>query len=116
MSILNRYTKLDDERLMRLVQKREAGAFDVLYKRYSKMMLRYFFRMLNGDQNKAEDFLQETFLRVYERSAQFNTEHVFCPWLFTIAHNLCDFSVSLARIFTEPQDILHRAAYIICFR
>jgi RNA polymerase sigma-70 factor (ECF subfamily) len=89
MRILRRYKNLDDERLMRLVQKRDAGAFDALYKKYSKAILHYFYRMFKGDENKAQDFLQETFLRVYERSAQFNAEHAFRSWLYTIAHNLC---------------------------
>ena len=45
--------------------------------------------MLGGDENKAQDFLQETFLRIIEKPELFHKGNKFSSWLFTIANNLC---------------------------
>jgi len=45
--------------------------------------------MLGGNNNKAQDFLQEVFLKTIEKSDQFNVKMKFSTWIFTIASNLC---------------------------
>lgn len=64
-------------------------AFNELYSRYSKRMLYYFFRMLGSDKEKAQDFLQDLFLKVVEKPEMFNTKRKFSTWLFSVAHNMC---------------------------
>jgi RNA polymerase sigma-70 factor (ECF subfamily) len=49
----------------------------------------YFYRMLGGDEEKAQDFLQDVFLKIIEKPYQFNEKMKFSTWIFTIASNLC---------------------------
>ena len=83
------YQEFSDEKLMELLNQRETAAFDELYKRYSTRLLHYFHRMLGGDEEKAQDFLQDLFLKIVEGPARFHTGKRFCSWIFTIAHNMC---------------------------
>jgi len=73
---------------MAKLAKQEVAAFDVLYARYSGRMLRYFLRMLNRDQERAEDLLQDLFLRLVEKPHLFDPQRRFSTWLYTIAANL----------------------------
>jgi RNA polymerase sigma-70 factor (ECF subfamily) len=84
-----RYEKLSDERLMVLVQQGDPQAFDELYHRYSTRLLRYFYRMLGGDELKAQDFLQESFLKILNNPDYYDSSRKFSTWIYTIAHNLC---------------------------
>ncbi|MCB0290470.1 MAG: sigma-70 family RNA polymerase sigma factor [Calditrichaeota bacterium] len=78
-----------DEALMVLLQSGDAGAFDALYHRYSQRLLVYFLRMLGNDRDKADDFLQDLFLKVIDKGGQFRAEARFSTWIFTVAHNMC---------------------------
>lgn len=69
------------------IQKGHNKYIEELYKRYSPKLLGYFFRMLNGNQEKAQDFLQDLFLKVIEKKHQFDTSKKFYTWIFTIASN-----------------------------
>ncbi len=85
----HRYKKFDDEKLMEYIQRGDACAFDELYNRYSKRLLFYFFRELGGDEEKAQDFLQEIFLKIVEKPDLFCTEKKFSTWIFAVAYNMC---------------------------
>jgi RNA polymerase sigma-70 factor (ECF subfamily) len=84
-----KYKKLGDEQLMQNIQQGDVSAFNELYERYSKRLLFYFFRELGGDEEKAQDFLQELFLKIVEKPTLFCTERKFSTWIFTVAHNMC---------------------------
>ncbi len=86
------YNLFSDERLMELLRQGDATgpeAFDELYERYSRRLLFYFHRMLGGNHEKAQDFLQDLFLKIVERPRLFNTEQRFRTWIYAIAHNMC---------------------------
>ena len=85
----NKYKKYTDEKLMRCIQRGDTSAFNELYDRYNQRLLFYFFRELGGDEEKAQDFLQEIFLKIVEKPNSFCTEKRFSTWLFTVAYNLC---------------------------
>lgn len=74
---------------MERIQHRDTSAFTELYERYSQRLLLYFYRTLGGDEDKAQDFLQDIFLKVIDRPELFDTERRFSSWIFTVAHNLC---------------------------
>jgi len=74
---------------MQCIQRGDASAFSELYDRYSKRLLFYFYRELGGDEEKAQDFLQEIFLKIVEKHALFDTEKKFSTWIFTVAYNMC---------------------------
>ena len=85
----NKYKKYTDEKLMRCIQRKDTSAFNELYDRYSQRLLFYFFRELGGDEEKAQDFLQEIFLKIVENPGLFDTERRFPTWMFTVAYNMC---------------------------
>ena len=78
-----------DEQLMALLQQGQASAFDELYDRYSQRLLHFLYRMLNGDEQKAQDFLQDICLTIIEKADYFNPDKKFSTWIFTIAGNMC---------------------------
>lgn len=65
------------------------GALNELYKRYSKPMMYYFYRMLGQEREKAQDFLQDLFLKIIEKPERFDTSRKFSTWIYTVAHNMC---------------------------
>ena len=85
----HRYRKLSDEKLMESIQHGHTSAFDELYDRYSRRLLLYFFRELGGSQEKAQDFLQDIFLKIVEKPGLFDTERRFSTWIFAVAYNMC---------------------------
>lgn len=89
LTFFRKYDTCADEKLMDYIQRGDRTAFDVLYERYSKRMLYYFHRMLGGNEEKAQDFLQDLFLKIVEKPDRFSTNHKFTSWIFTVAHNMC---------------------------
>jgi RNA polymerase sigma-70 factor (ECF subfamily) len=83
------YANATDEQLMQLVCKKDCYAFELLYERYSKLLLRYFFSMLNYDEDKAQDFLQDLFVKLLEKPDYFNPQMNFRTWIFCLAANMC---------------------------
>ena len=81
--------KLSDEKLMALIKKGDRVAFDEIYNRYAKRLLIYFYRMLNSDESKAQDFLQDIFLKVIEKPKRYKEKSRFSTWIFAVAHNMC---------------------------
>ncbi len=78
-----------DEELMLLVCNGEAKAFDEIYRRYAKRLLLYFSRMLNFNQNLAQDALQDLFLKIAETPEKYDRTRSFQTWIFTLASNYC---------------------------
>ena len=76
-----------DVRLMLLVQKGDANAFEELVSRYQNRLLGVLEHLV-GRRDLAEDLAQEVFLRVYRARARYVPNAKFSTWLFTIANNL----------------------------
>ncbi len=69
------------------LQRREPGALAELYDLYGGMVFRLIFRMVR-DTGIAEDLVQETFLRAWNRAAAFDSERGAAgPWLLAVARN-----------------------------
>jgi len=83
------YKKYSDEELMSQIGNGDNRYIKELYNRYSKKLLYYFYRMLGGDEEKAQDFLQDVFLKIIDKPEKFNQNMKFSTWIFTIASNLC---------------------------
>jgi len=67
----------------------DTGSFNELYERYSKRILYYFYRMLGNSEEKAQDFLQDIFMKIIEKPELFNPKKKFSTWVFCVAHNMC---------------------------
>lgn len=82
-------TKHTDEELMKLLLvSMETKVLEELYHRYARKLTSFGLRMLSN-REKAEDMVQEVFIKIIEKPAAFNTDLKFSTWIFTIAHNLC---------------------------
>jgi len=80
--------QLSDEILAAQVARGESHALETLYDRYASTVLGISVKIM-GDQAAAEDVLQETFWRVWQSAASFQSQRgSFTGWLFRIARNL----------------------------
>ena len=66
----------------------DQAAFSRLVEAYLRPVYNLTYRML-GDPHEAEDAAQETFLRAYARLKQYDPNHKFSTWLFSIANHHC---------------------------
>jgi RNA polymerase sigma-70 factor (ECF subfamily) len=67
----------------------EERAFQELYGRYSKKMLFFFYQRLNNDNERAQDFLQDLFLKIIEKPESFDAKRKFSVWIYVVASNMC---------------------------
>ena len=65
----------------------EERAFQELVERYQTRLLNFIYRTI-GDREKAEDLVQEVFIRVYRHLHRFDRTKKFSTWVYTIASNL----------------------------
>jgi len=82
-------TQMADESkaLAKGLQRRDPELLDQLIEQYQQRLFRYLIH-LTASRERAEDFFQETWIRVLERGHQYDGKHKFEAWLFTIARNL----------------------------
>src|SRR5437868_15552087 len=71
----------------------DSDAFRVLVERHSQSVFRLAFRM-QGNEQDAEDVVQETFLRAYRQLDKYEARSSFSTWLYRIASN---YSLDLIR-------------------
>ncbi len=74
---------------MLFIVKGKEQAFNELYHRYAKKMLYFFYTKLYQDQEKANDFVQNLFLKIIESPEKFDTNQKFSTWVYTMAYNMC---------------------------
>ena len=84
----NTLSDAPDETLVMQVARGNSAALEALYDRYASRVLGVSLKII-GDQTLAEDILQETFWRVWQSAATFQSQlGPFTGWLFRIARNL----------------------------
>jgi RNA polymerase sigma-70 factor (ECF subfamily) len=66
----------------------DAGAFEMLVRRYQGWVFTLALRML-GDRGEAEDMAQEIFLKAYRGLKRFKGASRFSTWLYAIASHHC---------------------------
>lgn len=79
----------DEELMVEVINHHSHAALNELHLRYSKKLLGYFIKMLNRDENLAQDFVQDLFLKILEKKQLYNPDKKFYTWVFTIASNMC---------------------------
>jgi len=77
----------DSKSIARGLKQRDPELLDALIEQYQLRLFRYLLH-LTGSREGAEDFFQETWVRVLERGSQYDGKWKFEAWLFTIARNL----------------------------
>ena len=74
-----------DERLVDLVRAGSDPAFEAIVERYGRALMRYVSRLLPPE--RAEDVVQQAFVKAYEAMHRDAAELNLRPWLYRIAHN-----------------------------
>jgi RNA polymerase sigma-70 factor (ECF subfamily) len=81
------HTVADDTELVARMQRRDPHALAELYDRYGRLVYSLILRVVR-DTGIAEDLVQETFLRVWNRVAGFDAQKgSIGPWLLAVARN-----------------------------
>ncbi|MFL5578304.1 MAG: sigma-70 family RNA polymerase sigma factor [Gemmatimonadaceae bacterium] len=86
-SVREQLRTLDDSAVVGEFLAGEERAFQELVDRYQTRLLNFVYRTI-GDREKAEDLVQEVFIRVYRHLHRFDTSKKFSTWIYTIASNL----------------------------
>jgi len=81
-------------------QSGDSEAFRLLVEQHSRAVFRLAFRM-TGNEQDAEDVVQETFLRAYRQLGKYEARASFSTWLFRIASN---YSLDLIRMRKRHED------------
>ena len=79
--------ELDDAHLAQAHLAGDAQAFGTLVDRYQGRLLNFVNRTI-GDRERAEDLVQEVFIRVFRHLHRFDQTKKFSTWIYTIASNL----------------------------
>jgi RNA polymerase sigma-70 factor, ECF subfamily len=88
-----------DGDLIRRVARRDANAFEMLYRRYARPVFGLALRRL-GDRMRAEDAVQEAFAAVWRSAKTYKPERgAGAPWLYAVARNAI---VDRSRSRSEP--------------
>ncbi len=78
---------LSDSEVVQRFLDGEERAFGELVDRYDGRLVNFVYRTV-GDRERAQDLVQETFVRVYRHLHRFDQTKKFSTWIYTIASNL----------------------------
>jgi len=84
----------------------DSDAFRLLVEQHSRAIFRLAFRM-TGNEQDAEDVVQETFLRAYKQLDKYEARSSFSTWLYRIASN---YSLDLIRMRKRHEDRRERGS------
>jgi RNA polymerase sigma-70 factor (ECF subfamily) len=77
-----------DEELMLDFRAGDSAAFTVLVRRHHGAVFNFIVRF-TGQRERAQDVLQDTWLKVIRSASDYAPKAKFTTWLYTIARNLC---------------------------
>src|SRR5438477_12359782 len=78
---------VSDGDLIRRIARRDANAFEALYRRYARPVFGLALRRL-GDRMNAEDAVQETFAAIWRSARTYKPDRgAGAPWLYAVARN-----------------------------
>jgi RNA polymerase sigma-70 factor, ECF subfamily len=91
MSLDNKINKYSytDEKLMSLFQGGDENAYIILVNRYKDKLINFIYHYLK-DSESAEDVVQETMIKLYQKKHYYKEIAKFSTWLYTIAKNLAN--------------------------
>lgn len=76
----------NDTEMLQRMKAGDSEAFAILVSRYSEPLYNLALRIV-GDRDRAEDVLQESFIKVYEQIGRFRGESRLSTWLYRIVCN-----------------------------
>src|SRR5207244_9383883 len=87
LTVRQQLRESDDSSVVTAFLGGEERAFTELVERYQNRLLNFIYRTI-GDRDRAEDLVQEVFIRVYRHLHRFDRSKKFSTWVYTIASNL----------------------------
>src|SRR5712691_9885149 len=87
ISVRQQLRESDDSAVVTACLGGEERAFTELVERYQTRLLNFIYRTI-GDRDRAEDLVQEVFIRVHRHLHRFDRSKKFSTWVYTIASNL----------------------------
>ena len=81
------FAAFEDSQVVQAFLDGQDRAFDELVSRYQVRLLNFIYRTV-GDRERAEDLVQEVFIRIYRHLHRFDQSKKFSTWAYTIASNL----------------------------
>ena len=93
-TVRERLQAMDDSAVVTAFLGGEERAFSELVTRYQTRLLNFVYRTI-GDREKAEDLVQEVFIRVYRHLHRFDRSKKLSTWVYTIASNLAKNELSI---------------------
>jgi len=81
------FGELTDSQVVQQFLDGNSRAFGELVARYDKRLINFVYRTV-GDRERAQDLIQETFVRVFRHLHRFDQTKKFSTWVYTIAGNL----------------------------
>ena len=102
-----------DEMLISQFQSGDENAYVELVNRYKDKLTNFVFYFLK-DEEHAEDIVQETFIRLYEKKHYYKEIAKFSTWIYTIARNLANTELrkkSRTKIMYLSQMSYHKKDY-----
>src|SRR5262245_16565555 len=73
--------------LVRRLKAGDTAAFDVVYDEFNARLFNFLARLMRS-RDRAEDLLEETWLRLVTNAKRLRPDTRLGPWLFTVARNL----------------------------
>jgi RNA polymerase sigma-70 factor, ECF subfamily len=86
-SVLEQLRVMEDGDVIAAFLNGEERAFREIVTRYQTRLLNFVYRTI-GDREKAEDLVQDVFIRAYRHLHGFDRTRKFSTWIYTIAANL----------------------------
>lgn len=100
----------DEIELLKRISGGDRRSFEVLYRRFAGILYSMAFRTLN-DQQAAEDVLQDVFIQIWERAAQYDPARGKpITWAVTLTRNKAIDRLRAARRLCKAQENIQREA------
>lgn len=78
--------KLTDEQIVEIVRTKDKELYIEIVMRYQEKLFRYAINLIQ-DKPKAEDAVQESFIKAFINLNSFNLKMKFSSWIYRIVHN-----------------------------
>ncbi len=78
----------DEEVIRQYLSNSSNDCFETLYNRYVRKVYKQCFS-LTKDSEKAQDFTQDIFIKMFARLDRFQERSTFSTWLYSISYNYC---------------------------
>lgn len=82
----NPYSHLSDKELMKLYQKGESMAFDVIYEQNKGLVYNYLMKRLSNP-HAVDEVFQNVFMKFHKSRMNYDPKHELAKWIYTISRS-----------------------------